>query len=911
MIKFMGGTMNNLNYRGAEWVRVDLHLHSPGVDTFKIPSGVNLNSQEDRDKIVSDYVRKLHQANIKVAAITDYNGISKEWFIPIKNKAKKHGIFILPGAELSISSSAGGKYGLHLIIIFDNTVEIDNLNTLIHSLDKNPHNPLIDGRTHRDIDSDLNLEELVNKVRSKLNCLVILAHPEEDKGLLKSFSNKEAANYICRLRFDALEYISDTWKDRLISTNRLSENFFNKIATLETSDPKSLDDIGNKLRNGKPRATYIKLSDFSLSSLKLALHDPEVRVRIYELPEMFHNRITNIVINGTTFLKDIDLKMNPELNTLIGGRGVGKSAIIESVRYCLSLPIFADTLQKEEFVSAVLGSGGEVYVGIDKYFGQKKTSYKIKRIVGKEPEVYDENNEKIFLNPTEIFEKEKNPIIIGQKELYVISQDGKFLLQLIDQFIGDKIRIKQKDFEDLKVKLNNNGKMIIELEKNLTRKYEYEQQLRSIESKIKDYEKIGVVKKLERYTQILEDDENIISADRNFQELNHNIENILNLSIQKISEVILSLKRGKSEKKQILETLAGEFERIKNIIEENQIVQELNNIYETKIKEIIRSWNSEKEKAEKEIEDVKRKLGEENLQPEKLEELTRQKARIESLMKEFKKHEEQLESMKTKRKTIKEIINNLRYELFKIRENEIRDLNQKLKDKVKINVIYEGEKKEFKKYFTNLIQGSGLHKDAIDSLIEAEGIVVDGILISEFIKTGKDKIVEKFNLTDKMAEKLIEYLKDKNKLFELETLFPEDKIEIELKVDEKFVSLEKLSPGQKATALLLMMFIMEDRIIILDQPEEDLDNRFIYEDVVNILRGLKGKRQIITATHNANIPVIGDSELILVLDKQDDQCKIIDRGSIDKNSITEKVKDIMEGGEEAFSRRAEKYGGIV
>jgi ABC-type lipoprotein export system ATPase subunit len=187
---------------------------------------------------------------------------------------------------------------------------------------------------------------------------------------------------------------------------------------------------------------------------------------------------------------------------------------------------------------------------------------------------------------------------------------------------------------------------------------------------------------------------------------------------------------------------------------------------------------------------------------------------------------------------------------------------------------------------------------------------MDGILLSELITKGKNELTKTFNLTEKMAERLIEYLKDKNKLFELETIFPDDQIIIELNLDGKYYPLDKLSPGQRATALLLLLFIMEDRILILDQPEEDLDNRFIYEDVVKELRTLKGKRQIIIATHNANIPVIGDSELIIVLDKQEGACKIVDKGSVDKETIKEHVKRIMEGGEEAFRRRAEKYGRI-
>ena len=555
--------MNNFDYIGAEWVRVDLHLHSPGVDTFNLPDGVNINSKEDKQKIVREYIKKIKQTNIKVAAITDYNGIRKKWFISIKDEANKQGIFILPGVELSISLT-GGKYGLHLIAIFEDTIDIDGLNTFLHSLDKNPHEKLFNDRTHRDIDSNFELEELIEKIRGKYNCLIIFAHPEEDKGLFKTYSPKEASKYISIIKPDAFEYFSDDWKNKLISTNEIDKDSLDNIAIIENSDPKSIYDIGTKKRNGKTRTTYIKLSDFTLDALKLALHDHRVRVKLYEAPKMFHSRITKITINGTTFLKDINLSLSPELNTFIGGRGVGKSAIIESVRYCLDFPIYDQNSQKNDFVSAVVGSGGEVSVEIDKYYGQKKTSYKVKRIIGKEPEVYDENNEELHLSPIEIFEKEKRPLIIGQKELYVISQDEKFLLQLIDQFIGDKITAKQKEFEGLKIKLNENGKKIMESEKKLAKKDEYEQQLKSIESKIKDYEKLGVVKKLEKYTQILEDDEKVISTDQKLQEIIQNIEDILNQSKQGISEIISSLKRGKSEKRNILEKLAMEFEGIKN-----------------------------------------------------------------------------------------------------------------------------------------------------------------------------------------------------------------------------------------------------------------------------------------------------------------------------------------------------------
>ena len=895
-------------YLGANWARVDLHLHSPGVETFVLPSGCNVEDDEDKKKIVSEYVNKLKEAEIKVGAITDYNGIREEWFTPIQTEAKKQGITILPGVELSIT---GGKYGLHLLLVLEESLDVDGFNRFLHSIDKNPQEDLVNGRKNREIDSKYELETLIKEIKSKYNSIVIFPHPEDDKGLFKTFSPKEAAKHISSIRPDAIEYFSDEWESKLVSTNEIKKEDLEKIAVIEGSDPKSIEEIGTKKRNEKQRATYVKLSEFSLDALKLALHDSKVRINLYDKPKMYHTRIKKVNINGTTFLKNVEIDFSPELNTLIGGRGVGKSAIIESIRYCLDLPIYSEETEKSAFVNGVIGSGGEVSVEIDKYYGDKKSFFKIKRIHGKEPEIYDENNERMrFRSPREIFEKERSPMVIGQKELYFISQNENFLLQLVDQLIGEKIKNKQNEFENLINTLKENGRKIIDLEKNLAKKDEYEQELKSAESKIKEYEKLGVADRLKKYTQIIEDDEKVRHSTEKIVNIIERIKNTFTETKSELSGIVTSLRRGKSEKKNILEGLATESENMKEIIERLQIVEELNRAYE-RFKEITNNWNAEKQKAEKEIEEIKRKLGEQKLQPERLEDLTKRKAQLEGLLKDFKKYEDNLNSVRRERENIKQQMKIVRHELFKIREKEIDDINKKLNGKVKIKVIYEGDKKNFKKYLTNLLQGSGIHKDAIDSITNAQKITLDGILISEFITLGKDTIIEKFNLTEKMADKLIEYFKDKNKLFVLETLFPDDLIEIELNVDGKYISLNNLSPGQKATALLLIMFITEDRILILDQPEEDLDNRFIYEDVVNILRDLKGKKQIITATHNANIPVLGDSELIVVLDKQDGHCKIVDKGSIDKQSIKEQVKRIMEGGQEAFLRRAEKYGGIL
>ena len=132
--------------------------------------------------------------------------------------------------------------------------------------------------------------------------------------------------------------------------------------------------------------------------------------------------------------------------------------------------------------------------------------------------------------------------------------------------------------------------------------------------------------------------------------------------------------------------------------------------------------------------------------------------------------------------------------------------------------------------------------------------------------------------------------------------------------DPVWQSLEELSTGQKATAVLLLLLLESDAPLVVDQPEDDLDNRFITEGVVPRMREEKRRRQFIFSTHNANIPVLGDAELIMGLTPsgEAEHGKATIRpehvGSIDALAVRELVEDILEGGKEAFETRRRKYG---
>ena len=148
-------------------------------------------------------------------------------------------------------------------------------------------------------------------------------------------------------------------------------------------------------------------------------------------------------------------------------------------------------------------------------------------------------------------------------------------------------------------------------------------------------------------------------------------------------------------------------------------------------------------------------------------------------------------------------------------------------------------------------------------------------------------------------------------------LFPKTFISLNTGIPDqtpRWQSLDDLSTGQKATAILLLLLLDSDSPIVVDQLEDDLDNRFITEGIVPKIRDQKPLRQFILSTHNANIPVLGDAELIIGLTPSGDvaggkaSVKRQHLGSLDTLEVRELIEEILEGGEAAFEIRRLKYG---
>ena len=179
----------------------------------------------------------------------------------------------------------------------------------------------------------------------------------------------------------------------------------------------------------------------------------------------------------------------------------------------------------------------------------------------------------------------------------------------------------------------------------------------------------------------------------------------------------------------------------------------------------------------------------------------------------------------------------------------------------------------------------------------------------EDVRLGKDVIKDKYSLSTGVSEKITKDLTE-DKLRKIEETQLDDIVVIELDVNGKYKKLEQLSKGQQCTAILNILLLDNKDPLIIDQPEDNLDNAFIAENLVDTIRENKVKRQYIFATHNANIPVFGDAELIIAMEEVDGVGNIANNGigSIDSENVKNHVIQILEGGESAFKMRERKYG---
>ncbi len=860
--------MSELFRHGSAWVRLDTHLHTRADKEFKFDG-------ED-DTFVNSYVEKLVEQNIKVGIITNHNKFDEGEYKALRKKAAKQEIFLLPGIELSVNDGANG---IHTLVVFNPDEWIVNganyINQFItESFVGKQNNENENGRSNHDLITTI---ERLNKYHKSY--FIILAHVEEKSGFFKALDGGRVQEFGKNKLFrnSVIAFQKVRTRDEVTKWEGWLDNQLPVF--VEGSDPKKLDEIG------KGKQTFIKIGDFNFEAVKFALKDKANRVK-NDVTNTKDLEPTNSYIKSVSFtggkLNETTIDLSTSMNNLVGVRGSGKSSIIEAIRYVLDLSFgknSADKQYKEELVKALLGSGGKVTViAVD----NRGNEYTIERAYGHSIKI-KVGDELKNLDIQSIINK---PLYFGQKDLSSY-KDG-FESDLIHKLIGDKTKSVKSEIE---IKQQEVRALLESIKKYASlddKKEEVARKIEELKLKIDEFKKHNIEEKLQRQIEFNKDKASLQAVKKKLTSFSEELNQFV--GIYERDDFFEKLKGYESkENGEIFQKLYAVVDDTKtSFLTVTSEAHKVLNSFKT-IAAIEAEFDAKAKSLQEEFLEIQRKIDIPNLRADDFIKYNRELETQKLMMAEIDKSSETAKELKKKLAQLLYELNELYLKEFRIIEKEISSING-TQTFIELKAEFKGNKREYEGFLKNILGGSGLGKPDYDKLLE------DYIDPAE-IYNNFESIVFGGNKTLTFREKFTLSLSDAL------TFQVPNKIEIFYNGKE----LTKHSLGQRASALIIFILTQrENDIIIIDQPEDDLDNQTIYNEVIKELIKLKDKTQFIFATHNANIPVLGDCEQVIVCDYMENKI-LVEHGSIDNHDIQQKIIDIMEGGDEAFEKRGEIY----
>ncbi len=857
--------MSNKFSNGSIWVRFDCHLHTRADKEFKY--------SENENEYITKYIEKLKAEEIEVGIITNHNKFDIDEFKALKKKANKENIFILPGVELSVND---GSNGIHCLIVFNPDEWLENGNNYISQfiIESFAGKANYENENGRSNDNLITTIEKLNKYNK--DYFIILAHVEQRSGFFEELDGGRIQEFSKHKLFrkNILAFQKVTKYDLSV----WNQWFDNELpAFVEGSDPKKIDEIG------KGEKSYIKIGDYNFEAVKFALQDKDFRVK-KEKPIIENGYIKSISFDGSSCKLDGQtIEFSSSMNNLVGVRGSGKSSIIEAIRYGLDLPFgnnSIDTSYKNELVKQLLGSAGKITIKIKNSDGKEFT---VDRVFNHALEIKLDGELK-NLNTSLILKK---PLYFGQKDLSNYRDD--FENDLISKLIGDKTKDIEQKIETKKQEIRIQLENIKKYDNLENKKEEVNQKIEELNLKIEEFKKHNIEEKLKKQIEFDKDNSNFTNIIKDLQDFRNDVNSFL--SSYEDGKFFDNLKNYQSTENQdifkelykIIDISKQNFLDISNQLK--QLLDSFKNINSVNIsfKDKYKAFKDEFLRIQREINLPNNLRADDFINYTKM--LNSQKLMKNEIEKSFEK---KLDNDNNLKKLLSEL-NELYREEFKIIDEEVQKINES-QESISIKSEFKANKNEFDKFLRNIFGGSGLMKNDYDMLTSN---YVDPIAIYEDfenISLGGNKLLlfrERF----------------KDSLGSMLTYKVPNKIDIFYNGKE----LAKHSLGQRASALIIFILTQKDNdVIIIDQPEDDLDNQTIYKEVIKELIKLKSKTQFIFATHNANIPVLGDCEQIVVCDYEEKKINV-EMGSIDNHNIQQKIINIMEGGKDAFNKRREIY----
>ena len=939
------------------WLKCDLQVQTPADANHWQGIGIEEGKEAESARA---FAEACYDLGLDVVGLTDHNFLSINYIPYLQDafneiyKLHNHRIHLLLGFEFE---AAGVGKGAHVLCLFEHNTSTRTIDKILaecginHAFDTN-------GVLAK---SDINLKEALKIVQDKYKGIIIMPHATSNDGI---FDNDKISEWLQQDQFKnpkllAIEVpkpvhlMRKSWQNLLLSTPQCLPEWKRQtpIATIMSSDNKDLikkGSDGKHLANTLGyRYSWIKMSNPSIESLRQAFLDNQSRIMLPEdvnndtHPKLKykHPHIVSIEISDVAFLENQTIYFSNNLNCLIGGRGSGKSTIIEYLRILF---------QKQNQVQSDK-TNSEKSTRIRKTLNEKSV---IKVVWNRGENIQDtliwENGEvstsisgisdlKSFLEflPIKIYSQQEVNLL-SENFLDSESSISNNLLPVIDDFAKTKLEEVERQSESRAIEIKgllNNKHHLIDLKHEkikLTeqRKYldERIQAENSIKPSLERYRLINIEKEYFRRIEAEFDYQVETDEDDNINVLKEELDALTREFVDRYKRFNANVTTPNHEW-----FVAADEKVVQAKIKFKENIERAYNEYADDLVEIFgkdEMWASIEDSHKKNDEIFKNSCTELGLSPDSInqmssihEEIKLLDKQLEELDKSINYNIKKLENFESEKKSLE----NLWHDEFEIRNQAIEDINSsvKLSDNqvfIKVELFEQKDKKNFTYQWNKFLEVDGrtkLFKNSadlaeviFDSFCAQSEINSPWLFLYELINDESKSINLEF---DEDVKKLfLEYIEENtDKWHELVTTRVADLVDIELyRTDGTSagkISNGNLSDGQRNTIALALLLAEQDSVLIIDQPEDELDSRFIYNELVPMIRKMKSRRQLIFSTHNPNLPVNGDAELVYALQAENGKGQHLASGGLDNKNVTDAILSIMEGSEEAFRKRREKY----
>ena len=893
-------------------------------------------------EIARAYLRRCQEVGLELIGVTDHNFSQKtdprDWFLTHlveqnKSVARDLGrqpLHILPGFEVDI--------GYHVLCLFEparKERDIRRVNKLLCKLGLDEAERFLQGQPKhlRRAGANVSLKDLIDLVQGEHNGIVIAAHADQTDGILESARNAEDYK---NKKLLALEVTANPPARRVLDVVEGRDRAWSRPdchpAYVMSSDAKSLqqDAQGQPIANSLGyRHTWLKMSKPSVEALRQAFLDPLSRIQLLGArpsDAQVHPRITKVAVKGAKFLEDQEVCFSEGFNCVIGGRGSGKSSLLEYVRFAFVPEEPAakgeeddPSLQrKRKLLKDSLTPEAELRVTFEVGNGVSDTLvYAPGRPAGQQRwldgrEVADLNTVLRQLQLQFFSQGELSRMTNG-------AQGQAQVLALIDTAAGASLLELKATERDLKARLmalfqstRDAARLHAEVAEAQQEAVELERQLKAREAVQEDSQLNQLALEARRHLNRMK------SADAPVVEAVNQVLQQLGTPLEPLSAssdnwpnaawfkgVTMQMEQARADlAAAISNAMTGYQQAISACLGEGATQateQELAAVQERFRAACVASGIRE--------EDIARMQDLEEKRQEKLKLVEERQKRLAEVRIEADKFPQVLSELHAVWRS-----------QFDARRATAEAIQAAVASQtVRLTTALMADEASFKAAWARLAPADKRGKlarrweDYGDELFREWGRRGEASVWETLEAARTDTGVLETVLLEGLHQALFVHLDSDNvrPLWEDVRLSRvSDGIDVELLREDRSVAGSMsgaLSEGQRNTVLLNLMLARGEGPIVIDQPEDELDSSFIYRTLVRDLRAAKSKRQLIVATHNANLPVNADAEQIYALEARDGRGKPRAQGGLDRKGVAEAVLDIMEGSEQAFKQRSEKY----